>query len=114
MVKDGARNRMARFRKGFRSKLAEAKAMPDALDEREFYELMQAYRWAHDIVPAAEGLPTAADAFENVKAYVRQHSKPHLVAFGPIVTEGFSGRYGPFRIEEFPRTVKKRKRRSRG
>ena len=41
------------------------------LNEREFYDVCQSYRHAKDINAAAPGLPTAHEAFEALKAYVR-------------------------------------------
>lgn len=44
----------------------------DWLDEQEFYEICQQYRHARDGVERHPGLLTAAEAFEVLKAYIRE------------------------------------------
>lgn len=44
----------------------------DWLDKQEFYEVCQTYRHARDMWPNVEGAPTAAEAFEALKEYIRK------------------------------------------
>ena len=37
------------------------------LDSKDFYELCQSYRHAGDVIPRAEGFPTACEAYEALK-----------------------------------------------
>lgn len=46
----------------------------DILDEREFYELMQVYRWSGMIPTIAEQEPVS-EAYEDVKKFIREHYK---------------------------------------
>lgn len=43
----------------------------DWLDEQEFYDICQSYRYAKDVVADFPGMPTAAEAFEAMKKYIR-------------------------------------------
>ena len=43
----------------------------DWLDEQEFYEYCQNYRHASDLDPKMPGAPTATEAFEMLKKYIR-------------------------------------------
>jgi hypothetical protein len=43
----------------------------DWLDEQEFYDICQSYRHAKDVVADFPGMPTAAEAFEALKKYIR-------------------------------------------
>ena len=45
----------------------------DALDSEEFYEVCQRYRHAQDAIPLGPGFPTAAEAFEQLKEWIRGH-----------------------------------------
>lgn len=42
------------------------------LEEQDFYEMCQVYRHSRDCVPNAPGHPTASQAFEELKDYIRQ------------------------------------------
>lgn len=44
----------------------------DWLDDQDFYEMCQQYRHAQDAV-ARPGFLTAAEAFEALKEYIREH-----------------------------------------
>jgi hypothetical protein len=54
----------------------------DYLDSRDFYELCQQYRHARDIIPLAEEYPTAAEAFEKLKAEILKNAAPQIVPPG--------------------------------
>lgn len=61
----------------------------DWLDEREFYEAMQAYRHARDAVPNGAG-----EQFENVKRLVRARlSDPQAPMWAPIESAPKDGVY---------------------
>lgn len=44
----------------------------DWLDEQEFYEVCKSYWHAKDAVADFPGMPTAGEAFEALKKYVRE------------------------------------------
>lgn len=46
--------------------------MSEWLDDQEFYEVCQRYRHAQDMLGTGSILPTAAEAFEQLKDYIRQ------------------------------------------
>ena len=51
----------------------EVYAAPDNwLDEQDFYEICQVYRHARDPLPIAPGFLNAAEAFEQLKQYIRE------------------------------------------
>lgn len=60
----------------------------DWLESKDFYELCQSYRHAQDIIAAAEGQPTAGEAFERLKLSIADAFAPSEIAPMPDHFEG--------------------------
>lgn len=45
----------------------------DWLDEQEFFDICQSYRHAQDAISTFPGMPTASEAFEELKKYIRDN-----------------------------------------
>jgi len=50
--------------------------MTDYLEEQEFYELMQQYRWSEQHAIAKQTPADTVAAYEAVKDYIRRHYAP--------------------------------------
>jgi hypothetical protein len=54
--------------------------MTDSLDSRDFYEVCQQYRHAQDAI----GEPNAAEAFEQLKRWIRRNASVCATVLNPV------------------------------
>ena len=59
------------------------KSNQDPLESQEFYDICQQYRHARDVTPHP-GMPTASQAFKELKEWIRTHVSGAAPAGSPI------------------------------